>query len=63
MLDFQSEKRIVKDYYQALDAADDVGITDVLLKFTAKDYIWRAFHPFNIQTEAKSVSSIFWKTL
>ena len=61
MLDFQSEKRIVKDYYQALDAADDVGITDVLLKFTAKDYIWRAFHPFNIQTEAKSVSSIFWK--
>ena len=61
MSDFQSEKRVVRDYYEALDAADDDNITDVLVKFTADNYIWRAFHPFNIQTEAESVSSIFWQ--
>ena len=61
MSDFQSEKRVVRDYYEALDATDETNITDVLIKFTAENYIWRAFHPFNIQTKAEAVSSIFWQ--
>ena len=61
MSDFQSEKRVVRDYYEALDATDEANITDVLIKFTAENYIWRALQPFNIQTKAEAVSSIFWQ--
>ncbi len=61
MSDFQSEKKIVRDYYAALDAAHGAGITQALIAHTATDYIWRAFHPFHMQTDATVVSETFWQ--
>ena len=61
MTDFRNEKRLVRNYYEALDSSEIDKITDVLVEFTAQNYTWRAFHPFNLQTDAKFVSEIFWQ--
>ncbi len=61
MLRFQTEKQVVRDYYNALDDADGTGITTVLKHHTAADYIWRAFHPFHQQTDVQTVSELFWQ--
>ena len=54
MSGYQKEKRIILDYYQALDSANDTRITEVLDTFTSKNYLWRAFHPFGLQTDVNS---------
>jgi ketosteroid isomerase-like protein len=61
MSNFQNEKRIVRNYYEALDNAPLDETESILTSFTSKDYIWRAYHPFHLQTDAKAVSDIFWK--
>ena len=61
MTDFRNEKRLVRNYYEALDSSEINKITDVLVEYTAQNYTWRAFHPFNLQTDAKVVSEIFWQ--
>ncbi|MDG2298242.1 MAG: nuclear transport factor 2 family protein, partial [Planktomarina sp.] len=61
MLGFQREKGIVRDYYQALDNADIYEVDITLKRFTSENYTWRAFHPFNLQTDVKAVSDTFWK--
>ena len=60
-LGFQTEKRVVLDYYRALDAAEGHGITAILKERTAPEYVWRAFHPFHLQTGAQIVSELFWQ--
>jgi len=59
MANFQSEKKLVLDFYAAFDAQD----ADMLQEFTSvisKDYIWRAFHPYG---ELKGTAPVdeFWK--
>ena len=61
MLSFQTEKQLVRDFYNALDKANGQGITSVLEQFTSTDFKWRAFHPFNLQTDVHSVSERFWQ--
>ncbi|MBT6832671.1 MAG: nuclear transport factor 2 family protein, partial [Rhodobacterales bacterium] len=63
MSNYQKEKRIVLDYYEALDSATDDRITQVLEEFTTKNYIWRAFHPFGLQTDVNEISEQCWKPL
>ena len=60
-LGFQAEKRVVREYYEALDNAELEGITAVLKQYTVADYTWRAFHPFHLQTSAEVVSKLFWQ--
>ena len=63
MSDFQSEKKLVREYYAALDAAQGNDLTDVLNRYTGTDYLWRGFHPFHEQTGGTAVSEIFWQPL
>jgi len=58
---YQSEKRLIIDYYKALDSAPSTRITHVLESFTSSNYIWRGFHPFGLQTDINQISEIFWK--
>ena len=60
-LGFQAEKRVVREYYEALDNAELEGIAAVLKQYTVADYTWRAFHPFHLQTSAEVVSKLFWQ--
>lgn len=61
MLSFQHEKQIIREYYKALDSAKPDEVESVLTNFTSKHYTWRAFHPFHVQTDVKTVSDIFWR--
>ena len=61
MSGFQEEKRIVRDYYEALDASPTSRITQTLKEHTADKYTWRAFHPFHMQTDVEQVSQLFWQ--
>ena len=60
-MNFQSEKRVIRNYLDALDAAEGDGITQVLRDYTATNYIWRGFHPFHLQTDVHTISSHFWQ--
>ena len=61
MRNYQAEKKLVRDYYKALDRVNVDGITEVLGLFIGDNYLWRGFHPFNEQFGAEAVSEIFWK--
>lgn len=61
MSNFQQEKKIVLDYYNALDKSEGNDITNVLKEYITEDYIWRGYHPFNELSKAKDVSELFWQ--
>ena len=61
-MDFQAEKRLVQDYYAALDAPGaDLGA--VMDRYIADEYIWRGYHPFHEQTSGRAVAEVFWQPL
>ena len=63
MTDFQKQKDIVRAYYHELDSAAADEINDCLKRYTASDYLWRGFHPFNEMTNPDEVANCFWKPL
>ena len=62
-MNFQSEKRLVLDYYESLQDAKIVNVPSVMLEFCSSNLIWRGFHPFNVIRGAKQVGETFWQTL
>jgi hypothetical protein len=63
MMNYQSEKKLILDFYQQLDNSDPNAITKVLKDHLADNYIWRGSHPFNEQNSAESMSELFWQPL
>jgi hypothetical protein len=63
MGEYQRQKRVVLDYYKALDAAapDDCGA--IISAHAAPGYLWRGYHPFNEITESAEVGARFWGPL
>lgn len=62
MVDFQTEKAIVRKFYARLDEQDaDIGA--VLQAATGADYLWRGFHPFHEITSVEVLADTFWKPL
>ena len=62
-MDHQHAKRLVREYYAALDASEPSRIEQAMAAFVAPDYMWRGFHPFGELTGAASVAERFWKPL
>lgn len=62
-MDYQHAKRLVREYYAALDASEPARIEQAMTSFVAPDYMWRGFHPFGELTGAASVAEVFWKPL
>jgi len=61
MPDFQTNKKLVLDFYRQLDAASGDDIARVLRRFTSDDWLWRGMHPFYEQNGAGDVAETFWK--
>ncbi len=61
MSDFQASKQLVRDYYSALDSADQHTIASVIDQYTADNYLWYGVHPFSEQTDASGVAQVFWQ--
>lgn len=57
---FQAEKKIVRDFYHALDSAEIDGIARVMRQYCASDFLWRGYHPFNEITGPDAVAEAFW---
>ncbi len=63
MTDFQQQKQLILDFYQAFDAAKPDELVSVLARHTSADYFWRGYHPFDEMVGADSVATEFWKPL
>jgi len=63
MSQFQSAKRVVRQYMQAMEAASSDTVAKVLSEFTASDYRWRGVYPFREQTNSDSAAAKFWQPL
>jgi len=61
--DCQSEKKLVRDFYAALDTAGPTDLPAVMSRFVAPDARWRGFHPFNELTGPTAVATTFWEPL
>ncbi len=63
MHNFQENKKVVLDYYAALDAAPAGSVATVLHNFMAPDYSWFGMYPFNELDSAEDVAEEFWEPL
>ena len=63
MSDFQTEKKLVMDFYQAIDKAHGGDSVTVLKKYTATDFRWRGYHPFNEINDRDQLATAFWAPL
>ena len=59
-MNFQSQKKIVLDFYNALQNSDIEETLKVLSKYCSDDVLWRGFHPFNEINNLKNLVSEFW---
>lgn len=60
---YQESKRIVREYFDALEKATPDEVESVLNKYTSSDYLFRSVYPFREQEGAKNASEVFWKPL
>ena len=51
MTNFQSEKQLVRKYFEAVDSGAPMD------GLVAPDFVWRGFHPFNEMTGLDAVMS------
>lgn len=60
MSNLQTEKRLVRDYHNALSRAAPETVASILQHFTTPDWHWRGMHPFHEQVGAQAVANMFW---
>ena len=63
MSDFQQNKQLILDYYEALDNAPLNEISGVLKRYTQPEYHWRGMHPFYEKFDSDEVAREFWVPL
>jgi len=63
MANFQTQKQLVRDFYQQLDSAPSDNMAAVMEQFISADYLWRGFHPFNELHSGEEVATQFWQPL
>lgn len=61
--ELQEAKKVVLNYYDALDRARLEEIPNVLQSHTSSDYRWRGMHPFNMLGDADEVAEHFHRPL
>ncbi|MTI65092.1 MAG: ester cyclase [Firmicutes bacterium] len=63
MSKYQEAKKIVTNYFHALENSASENVEDLLKEFTSEDYHWRGVYPFREQNGAKAVAEKFWTPL
>ena len=63
MTDRQGAKRVVLDYFAALDNAGTESVSSVIERFTSADYRFRGVYPFNELHGAQAVAETVWDPL
>ena len=62
-MNFLAEKKLVLDFYNALQVSDLKNTTEVFTEYCSNDYVWRGFHPFNEINDRETVCDVFWNPL
>ena len=60
-MNFQSEKKLVLNFYNDLQKCENEQLVNVLSKYCAEDILWRGFHPFNEINGIENLYSRFWQ--
>ncbi len=60
---FQSAKKLLRQYMQAMESASPSTVAQVLGNYTAEDYSWRGVYPFRQQDNSDSAARGFWQPL
>ncbi len=60
-MNFQSEKQLVLNFYEAIGNSKIEEIPKVLSNYCSEDLLWRGFHPFNEINGLDNLYSQFWK--
>lgn len=63
MSKYQEAKRVVRDYFTAMENATYQNVAEVLKAHTSEDYLWRGVYPFREQKGAQAVADVFWSPL
>lgn len=63
MSKYQETKRIVREYFDAMENATPESVAAVLQDYVSEDYLWRGVYPFREQQGAESVAEVFWAPL
>ena len=60
---FQEAKRIVRSYFEEMEACAPEDCAAVLKKYTGEDYLFRGVYPFEEQYSAEAVAEVLWTPL
>ena len=60
-MNFQSEKQIILEFYDAIESSKIEEIPKVLSHYCSEDLLWRGFHPFNEIRGTEHLYSQFWQ--
>ena len=63
MLDYKTEKELIRSFLADIDQIDNAGIAECFEKYCAENYRWRGFHPFNELNSPGDVAAEFWVPL
>ncbi|MEM8857161.1 MAG: nuclear transport factor 2 family protein [Chloroflexota bacterium] len=61
---YQAAKKLVREYFDAMENATPETVADVLKQYTnGDDYHWRGVYPFREQFGSDTVAEMFWQPL
>ena len=60
MSKYQEAKKLVRNYFDAIENTTPENVLNVLKEFTCENYLWRGVHPFREQKGAQAVAEKFW---
>jgi ketosteroid isomerase-like protein len=63
MSKYQEAKRVVREYFNAMENATHENVAEVLKAHTSEDYLWRGVYPFREQQGAQAAADVFWAPL
>ncbi len=59
-MSYMEMKKVVREYYDALEKAETTEVKDVFKKFMTSDYSWKGVYPFRDQEGIDAVADNFW---
>ena len=57
MSDFQQEKKLVLEYFNSINNANNENLIDTITKYTSSDFKMRCTHPFNELSGAEEIAN------
>ena len=63
MPDFQKEKLLVLEFFNAIDNADENNLVEIISKYTSKNFNMKCTHPFNELKGADKIAKYLWSPI